>query len=144
MPVISISDDEVSAIDSDGDQGISAVKAHARTAAQLAGVQVKNSQSARFAQKFAGKTPEETLGKYLLLFRITLAVWLTATSQIYSRRDGAQQSTSISASRKSSRIRVGRLCTGLSVKREFSLRSFLPPFTQSLTFAAYQASIKAC
>ena len=57
-------DDEPSesAVESDGDEGVSAVKASARSAAELAGVQGANGRRARFAQRFAGLTPEETLG----------------------------------------------------------------------------------
>ena len=60
---ITLSDGETSPIESDGDEGVSAVKASARTAAQLAGVHSANSRRARFAQRFSGLTPEETLGE---------------------------------------------------------------------------------
>ena len=60
---ITLSDGDISAIESDGDDGVSAVKASARTAAQLAGVQSVNGRRARFAQRFSGLSPEETLGK---------------------------------------------------------------------------------
>ncbi|TBU31223.1 hypothetical protein BD311DRAFT_624230, partial [Dichomitus squalens] len=43
--------------------GVSAVKASARTAAQLAGVQAENTRRARFAQRFAGLTPQQTLAQ---------------------------------------------------------------------------------
>ena len=64
---LTLSDSEESAVESDGDEGASAVKASARTAAQLAGVQASNGRRARFAQRFTGLTPEETLGKFCFI-----------------------------------------------------------------------------
>ena len=61
--VITISDDdEGSPVPSDGEQAVSAVKSRTRTAAQLAGINIANSRRARFAQKYAGLTAEQTLG----------------------------------------------------------------------------------
>ncbi|PIL25420.1 hypothetical protein GSI_13310 [Ganoderma sinense ZZ0214-1] len=60
---ITLSDDELSVVGSDGDEGASAIKASARTAAQLAGVQGSNGRRARFAQRFAGLTAEQTLAE---------------------------------------------------------------------------------
>ena len=63
-PVITISDDEGSPVPSDGEEPVSAVKSRVRTAAQLAGINVTNSRRARFAQKYAGLTAEQTLCAY--------------------------------------------------------------------------------
>ena len=64
---ITLSDGETSPIESDGDEGVSAVKASARTAAELAGVHSANARRARFAQRFSGLTLEETLGEFTLV-----------------------------------------------------------------------------
>ena len=62
--MINISDDEEgSPVPSAGEEPVSAVKSRTRTAAQLAGINVKNHRRARFAQKYAGLTPEQTLGE---------------------------------------------------------------------------------
>lgn len=62
-----LSDSEPSAIGSDRDEGASAVKASARTAAHLAGLQATDGRRARFAQRFSGCTPEKTLRMFHLL-----------------------------------------------------------------------------
>ena len=59
---ITLSDGDTSPVESDGDEGVSAVKASVRTAAQLAGAHSANGRRARFAQRYSGLTPEETLG----------------------------------------------------------------------------------
>ncbi|KAI0691347.1 hypothetical protein C8T65DRAFT_699748 [Cerioporus squamosus] len=53
---IAIGSDTESAVNSDGEQSVSAVKARTRTAAQLAGVKVANGRRARFAQKHVFKS----------------------------------------------------------------------------------------
>ena len=63
--VLDLEDDEdktSGGIPSDAEDGVGAVKDQVRTAAQLAGLQVAGGRRARFAQKYAGLTAEETLG----------------------------------------------------------------------------------
>ncbi|KAI0739542.1 hypothetical protein C8Q80DRAFT_1123949 [Daedaleopsis nitida] len=58
---IILSDNEGSAIASDGEVPVKAVKTCTHTAAQLAGVNGNNSRCACFVQKYAGLTPKQTL-----------------------------------------------------------------------------------
>ena len=63
-PIINISDDdEGPPVRSDGEEAVSAVKSRVWTAAQLAGINIVNARCAQFAQKYAGLTPEQTLGE---------------------------------------------------------------------------------
>ena len=120
--MINISNDEGSPVASDGEEPVSAVKSCTRTAAQLAGINIVNGRCARFAQKYAGLTPKQTLGTHHAHLAFLRAFVCPHVADMFMQpsflKGGALGCTIISTLRRSSPEPTVPSCTGSPARSE--------------------------